>query len=81
MRKGRPVQIIDALMSDRYNNWTKNRDFLLGAHLMNDPSFKYPSTIKDKINLTDGSSEGIDSHSSDSDKSVEMPNCVIRPLI
>ena len=71
------MQIIDALMSDRYSSWTKNRNIFLGAHLMHHPRFKLQSTVKEEINSRDSSSEESNSNFSDSDESLEMPNCVI----
>ena len=32
IRKGRPMLIIDALMSDQFNIWTMKREIVLGAH-------------------------------------------------
>ena len=48
---------------------------------MNDPTFKLTSKAVDKKYLGDGSSAGCDSPSSDSDESVETPNCTIQPLL
>ena len=78
--KERPGLIVDALMSDKYCTWTKNRDFL-GAHLMNDPILKLPSKVKEKNAASDVSSDKTDCDISASDEGVEKINCCIRPLL
>lgn len=40
VRKGRSCTIIDALSRDDFRKWTVERDFFLGAHIMNDLNFK-----------------------------------------
>ena len=40
VRKDRPHLIIDGLSKDHFKNWTVNREFYLGAHLLNDLNFK-----------------------------------------
>ena len=53
----------------------------LGAHLTNDPTFKLPSKVKEKISSSGVSSEESDPDISDSDESVEMANCLIQSLL
>ena len=48
---------------------------------MNDPRFQLPSTVNEKFDLSNGSSEGSDSHSSDFDESVKIPCSAIQPLL
>ena len=39
VKKGRPPLIIDGLSEDHHKSWTVNREFYLGAHLLNDLNF------------------------------------------
>ena len=69
----RPKLIVDALMSDRFNNWTRKREIFLGAHLMNDPDFK--SKKKDKNEDED------EDEDESSDDNIERGNCIVQPLL
>ena len=38
-KKSRPPKYIDALMDDTHNKWTPEKEFHMGAHLINDPDY------------------------------------------
>ena len=56
-------------------------EIVLGAHLMNDPTFKLPSKVKEKNAASDVSSDKTDCNISASDEGIEKAYCCIQSLL